>query len=148
MEIPLDSDRVKVWQMFLRAHASLMRKMESTLQQETGMSVPWMDVLVQLSLEEGHRMTHTRLSQRVLVSPGGVTRLVDRMAKAGLVVRQRSRSDRRASYVAMTEKGAEALEKMMPVQYQSVQDMFICHLDSESVPVIREFLARVLGEEV
>ncbi len=146
MEIPLDSDEVKVWKMFLRAHASLMRQMEANLQEAHGVSLAWMDVLVQLSLEEGGRMTHTRLSERVLVSQGAVTRMVDRMAKAGLVVRRQSRTDRRTSYVILTEKGAKTLEEIKPVQYQDVTDLFIRHLDSENTPVVRDFLTRVLGE--
>lgn len=146
MEYPLDSDEAKIWLMFLRAHASLMRKMETELQQQTGMSLKWMDVLVQLSLEAGHRMTHTRLSQRRLVSQGGLTRLVDRMAKAGLVRRQRSRKDRRTSYVVLTDEGAKALETMYPVQYQNILDMFVSQLDDENTPVIRDFFEGVLGE--
>lgn len=147
MAIDLNSDEVKVWLMFLRSHASLMRKMEAELQQVHGMSLTWLDALVQLSLEEGKRMTHTRLSERMLVSRGGVTRLVDRMEKAGLVTRRASETDRRTSYVVMTEKGAEALKAMLPTQEESVVRNFIRHLRQEDTLVVRNFLARVLGED-
>ena len=146
MDYTLNSDEMQVWVKFLRAHAMLMREMEANLQAETGMSLVWMDVLVQLSLEDGQRMTHTRLSQRRLISQGGLTRLVDRMAKAGLVKRQRSRTDRRTSYVVLTEKGSEALKAMYPIQYQNIAQMFINHLNADSAPVVSEFLAKVLGE--
>ncbi|MDA0232828.1 MAG: MarR family transcriptional regulator [Chloroflexi bacterium] len=147
MSDPLNTDEVKVWKMFLRAHAALMRVMDSRLQQSHGMSMTWMDILVQLSLAEKQRLTHTRLSERVLLTGGGTTRAVDRMAEAGLVVRRASRKDRRTSFVVLTDKGAAALREMTSGQLDAIEELFSRHLRKDDIPVIRAFFERVLGEE-
>ena len=85
----LNPDQLATWKVFLRAHASLMRVFEQTLQAEHGIALTWLDVLVQLSLEPDKRMTHRRLGERmtVAITGSGITRLVDRMAAAGLLRR-------------------------------------------------------------
>ena len=147
MQNPLESDEIRVWKIFLRAHASLMREMDSRLQKAHGVSMTWMDILVQLSLAENQRLTHTRLSERVLLTGGGTTRAVDRMVKAGLVVRRASRKDRRTSFVVLTAKGATTLEEMTSGQLNAIEELFSRHLRDGDIPVMRAFFKRVLSEE-
>ena len=142
----LNTDEVRIWKMFLRAHASLMRTMESDIQSAHGISHVWYDVLTQLSLEKNKRMTHSRLAERLLVKVTGVTRLVDRMVRQGLVVRRSSRKDRRTSYVVMTENGEQALAESTPRVLETVQHNFVRHLKTEEMPAIRNLLARILDE--
>lgn len=147
MEDVLNTDEARVYKAFLRAHASIMRELEITLQEAVGISVTWLDVLTQLALADGQRMTHTQLSERLLVSGGGgITRLVDRMAKAGVVSRRQSRKDRRSSYVVLTEKGRNVFDRASEAGFVVVQERFIQHLQKDDVPVIRDFFKRVLGE--
>ena len=148
MDERLDTAEIKIWKMFLRAHASLFRTLEIEMQSGHGISMKELDVLVQLSLAENQRMTHTRLSERLLLTGGGVTRLVDRMAKNGLVKRRASRKDRRTSNVVITEKGQELLEAATPDGIDGVEQHFTSHLRDEEIPTIRGFLARVLDEDV
>lgn len=143
----LDTEEGKTWTLFLRAHAALMRKFESELQEANTISLTWLDALVQLSLAEDQRMTHTRLSERLLVTAGGVTRLIDRMAKAGLVIRRQSRTDRRTSHIVMTDSGRKALDEALAVQMKSVSEHFISYLQRDDPAVLTEFLRRVLGED-
>lgn len=147
MQKPPESDEVKIWLMFLRAHASLFRSMDSELQRAHGVSLTWMDILVQLSLADDRRMTHTRLGQRVLLSLGGTTRAIDRMVKAGLVEREASLTDRRVSFVVLTEKGTALLSELIPTQFAGVQEQFLQHLRKDDVPAIGDFFKRVLGDE-
>jgi DNA-binding MarR family transcriptional regulator len=147
MQDQLNTEQAGVWKMFLRAHASIMRTMESDIQRTHDISISWYDVLTQLSLAEGKRMTHTRLGERILVTGGGVTRLVDRMAREGLVVRRASRNDRRTSYVVLTKKGESVLAEATPQVIETVQQNFLQHLRDDEIPVIRRLLARVLSEE-
>ena len=146
MEEQLNTDEVKIWKMFLRAHAALMREMESDIQRAHGISISWYDVLTQLSLAEGKRMTQTRLGQRMLISGGGISRLVDRMAKEGLVVRRASKKDRRASFVVLTKKGEEILDLTSPQVLETVEQGFLRHLREDEMPSISNLLERVLGE--
>ena len=145
----LNPDQLATWKVFLRAHASLMRVFEQTLQAEHGIALTWLDVLVQLSLEPEQRMTHKRLGERmtVAITGSGITRLVDRMAAAGLLRREPSSEDRRQSYVVMTDEGAAALDRALPTQEHDVYERFARHLRDEDSRVLFSFLKRVLGEE-
>lgn len=148
MDDLLNTDEARIYKMFLRAHASIMRELESTLQNAEGISAPWLDVLTQLSLAEGQRMTHTRLSERLLIGgAGGITRLVDRMAKAGLIARRASRKDRRTSYVVLTEKGKEVFDRATEAGFSVVEERFTNHLRKDEIPAIRDFFKRVLNED-
>ncbi len=145
----LRAPETRVYLMFLRAHASIMRDLEKTLQDEVGISITWLDVLTQLARADGHRMTHTQLSQRRLVGgSGGITRLVDRMAKAGLVTRRASRKDRRTSYVVMTDAGREMYERASLAGSRVVREHFTDHVKPEEAQPLRSFFGRVLGEDV
>jgi DNA-binding MarR family transcriptional regulator len=146
MQIDLTTEEAKIWKMFLRTHAALMRTMERDIQREHNISLSWYDVLTQLSLAEGKRMTHTKLGERILVNGGGVTRLVDRMAREGLVVRRRSKNDRRTSFVVLTDQGEKALLESTPRVFESVRQNFLQHLRSDELPTINNFFTRVLGE--
>ncbi len=146
MQDQLNTEEVKIWKMFLRAHAALMRTLESDIQRAHGISISWYDVLTQLSLANNKRMTHTMLGKRLLVTGGGISRLVDRMAKQGLVIRRASRKDRRLSYVVLTKKGEETLELTTPQVLSTIHQGFIRHLRNDEIPQLRSLLERVLGE--
>ena len=54
------------------------------------------------------------LQRKLLVSSGGITYLVDRLAEQGLVKRRPSPEDRRARYAALTRKGEELIRRIFP----------------------------------
>ncbi len=143
----LETPEYRVFSRFLIAHAKLMREFDATLREVCDIPLSWFDVLVHVSLEPGQRVTHTRLGERTLMSQGGVTRLVDRMVKAGLVARRASRADRRKSYVVLTDSGREKLAEAMPTQLDSIQELFVQHLEDGDTEVMDGFFRRVLGLE-
>ncbi len=147
MDERLNTPEVRVYLKFLRAHAMMMREIESALKDSEGISLAWYDALTQLALADGQRMTHTKLSQRLLVSGGNITRLVDRMAKAGLVVRRASRKDRRTSHIVLTDKGRGVYERATDAGIPVVQKVFANKMLTDEIPALDAFFRRVLGEE-
>jgi DNA-binding MarR family transcriptional regulator len=98
-----------VWQSFLRAHARITRTLEAELIAEQRLSLAAYDVLVQLAEAPQHRLRMTELADAVLLSRSGVTRLVDRLERAGLVGRERADGDGRGIVAVLTPAGAERL---------------------------------------
>ena len=88
-------DELAAWRAFLRAHAVLTRALEAELLAEQDLSLAAYDVLVQLAEAPERRLRMTELAELVLLSRSGVTRLVDRMEKSGLVSRCPVESDGR-----------------------------------------------------
>lgn len=62
---------------------------------------------------EPYRLTPTELSNALMVSSGGMTSRLDRLEKAGLVVRQPDPSDRRGSQVGLTEEGLRLADEIV-----------------------------------
>ncbi|MGM1060147.1 MarR family winged helix-turn-helix transcriptional regulator [Saccharothrix sp. Mg75] len=98
-----------VWRSFLRAHARLTRVMEAELIAEQRLSLAAYDVLVQLAEAPQHRLRMTELADAVLLSRSGVTRLVDRLERANLVLRERADGDGRGVVAVLTPEGLDRL---------------------------------------
>lgn len=135
--------RMQAWRAFLEAHARVTALLEADLQAERNMSLAFYDVLVQLEEAEGHRLRMTDLARRVLISKSGLTRLVDRMASAGLVRRSTDACDRRGRWVELTPAGWERLREAAPRHLRGVRRYFSSELAPEEAAVLAEALGRI-----
>ena len=115
------------WLAFLRAHAALMRRLATDLVQETGLTLGDFDVLAQL-VDAGGELRMTDLAAQTGLSTSGVTRVVDRMDRDGLVRREACASDRRSSYAVVTDAGMARLEEVLPGHLKLMQRWFIGQL--------------------
>ncbi len=106
-------EAMDAWRALLRTHRLLLGRLEADLQREHAMSLDWYDVLFQLS-DAGGRLRMNALSDRLLVSRYNCTRLVDRMAKAGLVSREAVAEDRRGTQAVLTAAGKTTLRRAAP----------------------------------
>jgi DNA-binding MarR family transcriptional regulator len=101
-------ERVQAFGVLLTTAARLERLLGAAMERESGISHPMFEVLLRLAAApEGATMGD--LSRDAVLTSGGATRLVDRMVEAGLVRRERSRSDRRIQVVTITEQGERKL---------------------------------------
>src|SRR5436305_14695901 len=106
-ELPSGSG-LEAWDSFLRAHATLMRRLEVDLAQATGLALADFDVLAQLA-RAGGELRMTDLASRVLVSRSGMTRRVARLVEEGFVRRANADADARGVIVALTDAGVARL---------------------------------------
>jgi DNA-binding MarR family transcriptional regulator len=105
----LSRTELDVWRSFLRAHARIIRALESELLADQRLSLASYDVLVQLAEAPQRRLRMTELADAVLLSRSGVTRLVDRLERGGLVTRARVDSDGRGVEAVLTQLGFDRL---------------------------------------
>src|SRR6266478_5950295 len=99
---------LEAWDSLLRAHATLMRRLDTDLERETGLALADFDVLAQLAAAHGE-LRMTELADRALISRSGMSRRVARLVDAGLVRRDKAGSDARGVVVALTEAGIARL---------------------------------------
>src|SRR5438876_12212410 len=85
---------LEAWNSLLRAHATLMRRLDMDLEQETGLALADFDVLAQLAMAHGE-LRITELADRALISRSGMTRRAARPVDEGLVRRGRAHSGAR-----------------------------------------------------
>ena len=86
------------------------------------------EVLMRLARSPHSRLRMTDLAGQTSLSTSGVTRVVDRMDRSGLVRREACASDRRSSYAVITEAGLARLNEVLPGHLELVQKWFIDQL--------------------
>jgi DNA-binding MarR family transcriptional regulator len=133
---------LEVWDAFLRAHATLVRRLELDLAQATGLSLADFDVLAQLA-RAGGALRMTDLADRALISRSGMTRRVARLADDGLIRRANADADARGVVVALTDAGLARLTETAPVHLRGVSELFVQQLGDEELAVLKNALDSV-----
>ena len=140
-ELPNGSG-LEAWDSFLRAHATLMRRLEVDLAQATGLALADFDVLAQLA-RAGGELRMTDLAARALISRSGMTRRVARLVEEGLVGRANTNADARGVVVALTDAGVARLTEAAPVHLHGVSDLFVTQLDDQELAALKNALDKV-----
>jgi DNA-binding MarR family transcriptional regulator len=135
--------RLAAWRAFLEAHARIIRRLEQELREEHGLPLAFYDVLVQLHEAADHRLRMQELADAVLLSKSGLTRLVDRMERAGLVRRRACRADRRGTFAELTPAGLTTLRATAPTHLRGIGEHFARHLDEQDAATLDRVLRRV-----
>jgi DNA-binding MarR family transcriptional regulator len=105
----LDELELAAWRGMLRVHARLIRELSTELEQAHGLPLSSYEVLIVLSQSPGERLRMAELADAVVLSPSGITRLVDRLVSEGLVAKVRCVRDRRGWYAVLTDAGRDRL---------------------------------------
>jgi DNA-binding MarR family transcriptional regulator len=133
---------LEAWDAFLRAHATLMRRLEVDLAQATGLALADFDVLAQLA-RAGGELRMTDLANRVLVSRSGMTRRVARLVEEGLVRRVNTDADARGVVVTLTDAGVARLTETARVHLRGVSELFVEQLDEQELAGLKNALDKV-----
>jgi DNA-binding MarR family transcriptional regulator len=133
---------LEAWTTLLRAHATLMRQLETDLVQQTGLALADFDVLAQLALAGG-QLRMTELAARALISRSGMTRRVARLVDEGLVRRAGADGDARSVVVSLTDAGMARLAETAPIHTRAVAELFVARLDDQELAVLETALGKV-----
>jgi DNA-binding MarR family transcriptional regulator len=136
--------QLAAWRAFLTAHARITDTLARELKERLGLPLTWYDVLVQLSEADDHRLRMQELAGKVLLSKSGLTRLIDRMEREGLVSRYPCADDRRGTWAQMTDAGYEVLRRSAPTHLEGIREHFADLVDDDEAAVIDAALRRVL----
>ncbi|MFF3762417.1 MarR family winged helix-turn-helix transcriptional regulator [Streptomyces sp. NPDC002185] len=109
--------------LFFEAHDGLIARLAPTLDQ-AGLSSLDFGALMRLSRSPGRRLRMSDLAAQLLLSTSGVTRLVDRLQRGGLVHREASPEDRRSTYAALTPEGGARLDAVLPGHVEDIENWF------------------------
>jgi DNA-binding MarR family transcriptional regulator len=131
------------WRSLLQAHATLVRRLETDLERETGLALADFDVLAQLA-RAGGELRMTELAARALISRSGMTRRVARLVEEGLVRRANVDADGRGVVVALTDAGVARLTETVPVHARGISDLFVSRLDDEELAALERTLDKVI----
>jgi DNA-binding MarR family transcriptional regulator len=132
------------WVAFLQAHVAVTRELEREMEEEQGLPLSWYEILARLCGASEGRLRLQSLEEFVLLSRSGLTRMVDRMSKAGLVRREPCLEDHRGVYVVITQKGRTIVERATPTHIQGIQRHFLASLDEHDIQSLHGVLSKVV----
>lgn len=141
----LDPFRSSLWRLFLTAHTRLLERIEQQLAAANLPNLEWYDVLFTLKEAPDHRLRLSELAEKVLLSRSNLTRLVDRLEKAGLLYRKACPSDRRGTYAVLTDAGLAMQQQIWIVYAEGIAEHFAGHVEQDEAQILQRVLQRLLS---
>ena len=133
----------KGWIRLLRVHAALTRELSARLEAAHGLSLRDFDVLVQLYEAPDRRMRRIDLARTVILSPSGITRLLDGLERAGWVAKHSCASDARVTYAVLTDAGMTKFEAARASHVADLEELFASRYSTEEHEQLAQLLARL-----
>src|ERR1700750_1309991 len=103
------------WRSLAMTHAAVSGRLQEALAAAELPPLAGFEMLAAIAASDGERMKMGELAEALVITRGGLTKLVDRLVKAGLIERTFCDTDRRVSYATLLPAGAGPLEEMGPV---------------------------------
>ena len=136
---------LRAWVAFLRAHATLTRGFNQELVASHGLTLNDYEVLLFLARAPDRMMRRVDLANSVLLTPSGITRLLEGLERAGHVVRETCSKDARVVYAKLTDEGLAKLRSASRTHLESIRELFGEHFDEQELETLASLLARLPG---
>ena len=142
--LKLSQEERKGWLGFLRVHTLVMRELDEELKEKHGLALSSYDVLLQVGRTPDGRIQMFELADAVQLSRSGLTRLVERLEREGLLERERG-PDPRTVFATITDPGLERLAEATPTHLAGVRRLFLEPLSKEQLEGLADEWERLLG---
>jgi DNA-binding MarR family transcriptional regulator len=142
----LDQEELQAWRGMLRAHAALTRELDAELTREHGLPLSSYEVLLFLADSEAGRMRMSELADSVLLSRSGLTRLVDRLERQGLLKRERCESDARGLFAEITPEGRRVFDAARQTHLDGVRRLFLSRFSRDELRTLGSLWAKLDAE--
>jgi DNA-binding MarR family transcriptional regulator len=142
---PESEAAVRAFTRLLRASASTTRLLSAELLEEHGLTINDYEALLVLSHADGQRLKRVDISRQLLLTPSGITRLLEGLEAEGLVERESCPSDLRITYACLTEAGARRLQAASCAHVASITALFEEHLDESEITALADTLDKLPG---
>lgn len=143
----LDDRELRAWRGLLRAHAALTKALGTDLEREHGLPLTSYEVLMNLHDAPGRRMRMSELACCVILSRSGLTRLVDRLAREGLLEREACDDDARGAFAVLTEEGRLRVTAARRTHLAGVRTRFLERLSDDELEALGAVWDRVVAAE-
>ena len=131
------------WGGFLSAYARINRIVEEDLQEHSRITHVEFEILLRLSWDGNHRVRIQDLAAQSLLTRSGVSRVVERLEKAGLVTREGASEDRRGAYAVLTEAGIARFQKAVDAHVTFVKENFLTLFNEQELKQMAKFWKRL-----
>ena len=136
-----------VFARLLRAHSTLRRELETRLLADHALTVNDFETLLHLAREPEGRLRRVDLAERLLLTPSGVTRLLDGLERCDLVEKATCATDARVTYAVLTTEGRQRLEEAAYGHADVLAELIGSRLSPEELEALASLLGRLPGAE-
>jgi DNA-binding MarR family transcriptional regulator len=140
---PANTPHGEAWGALARTHAAVSQRLQEALAQGDFPPLPWYEVLATVAEAPDQRMRMGDLAEALVITRGGLTKLVDRLVKAGLLERTFCDTDRRVSYATLLPAGIALLTEMRPIIVGELEIAFSANLSVKQANELRQTLDAV-----
>ena len=134
---------IQTWVALLRAHASSTRRFNAELVAEHGLTLNDYEVLLHLSRADGKRLRRVDLAASVLLTPSGITRLLEGLERGGYVERASCDSDARVTYAQLTDDGEAKLRAAAHAHVAGIREFFRDRFSKDELAALGGLLERL-----
>jgi DNA-binding MarR family transcriptional regulator len=134
---------IAAWVGLLRAHASATRRFNAELVAAHGLTLNSYEVLLHLARAERKRLRRVDLAERVLLTPSGITRLLEGLERAGYVERASCASDARVTYAQLTDAGEAKLREAAETHVTGIREFFHERFSEQELEALGSMLERL-----
>lgn len=140
----VDAVHLDAWRSFLTAHAGLIDRLGEEMEAETGLPLPWYEVLLLIYESDDRQLRMHELAESRLLSRSAMTRFVDRMEAAGLVHRESCVSDRRGTFVTATDLGKKRFREAGRVHLRGIEEHFARRVAEAEAATLTTMMDRIV----
>ena len=135
------------WRALTTAHGRLAHELTAVLQKQHGLSLNAQAVLAQLVRAPGHKLRMTEIAHLIDFSLSGLTGLVGRLERDGLIERQSNVADRRVIYACLTESGERSAIEAERQLRASLESTLGERLSPAELATLTDLLRRITPTE-
>jgi DNA-binding MarR family transcriptional regulator len=127
----LSDDRLTLVGLLFESSSALRVELHNRLSEEVDLPLQWFDLLIRLARSPGHRLRMSDLAAQTGLTPSGLTRAIDRLARSGMVDREPCESDGRGAFAVLTADGLVRITAAVGPHLGHVEDAFTSALSAE-----------------
>jgi DNA-binding MarR family transcriptional regulator len=127
----------------IQGHAAATRELSADLVRDHGLTINDYEALLRLERADERRLKRVELAESLVLTPSGVTRLLDGLERAGYVEKGSCDSDARITYAVLTDAGLDKLREASSSHVAQIRTFFEQRFSESELVALAELLGRL-----
>jgi DNA-binding MarR family transcriptional regulator len=141
----LSTTSVQAFIRLLQGHAATTRELSADLVRDHGLTINDYEALLRLARADDRRLKRVELAESLVLTPSGVTRLLDGLERAGYVEKGSCDSDARITYAVLTDAGLDKLREASTSHVAQIRAFFEQRFNDDELATLADLLGRLPG---